>query len=91
MDIKRLFQLHGILSDGIHKVGLVEEKIKSIFLDLVNPEDKIHFEDVKSLQDRIIYLRIPYVLDYSTEIQIYKRKFGEQINKISTKCFGELC
>lgn len=84
MDIKennreRLFQLHGIISDGIHKVGLIEEKIKSLFLGLVNPEDKIHFEGVKSFQDRIIYLRIPYVLDYSTEIQIYKQKFGEQI------------
>lgn len=84
MDIKennkdRLFQLHGIISDGIHKVGLVEERIKSLFLGLVNPEDKIHFEGVKSFQDRIISLRIPYVLDYQIEVRIFKQKFGEKI------------
>ncbi|MGQ9819327.1 MAG: serine protein kinase PrkA [Candidatus Kapaibacteriales bacterium] len=86
MDIKennreRLFKLHGIISDGIHKVGLVEEKIKSLFLGLVNPEDKVHFEGVKSFQDRIIYLKIPYVLDYTTELQIYKQKFGANIKE----------
>jgi predicted Ser/Thr protein kinase len=84
MDIKennreRLFRLHGIISDGIHKVGLVEERIKSLFLGLVNPEDKIHFEGVKSFQDRIIYVRIPYVLDYKTEVEIYRDKFGDRI------------
>lgn len=84
MDIKennreRLFKLHGIISDGIHKVGLIEEKIKSLFLGLVNPEDKIHFEGIRSFQDRIISLRIPYVLDYSTEVEIFKQKFGEKI------------
>ncbi len=84
MDIKennleRLFRLHGIISDGIHKVGLVEERIKSLFLGLVNPEDKIHFEGVKSFQDRIIYVRTPYVLDYKTEVEIYKDKFGEHV------------
>lgn len=84
MDIKennreRLFRLHGIISDGIHKVGLVEERIKSLFLGIVNPEDKTYFEGVKSFQDRIIYVRIPYVLDYKTEVEIYRNKFGDSI------------
>lgn len=84
MDIKernleRLFRLHGIISDGVHKVGLIEEHIKSLFIGLVNPEDKAKFIDVQSFRDRIIYVRIPYVLDYKTEIQILKNKFGEEV------------
>ena len=44
MDIKnqnenRLEQLHNILSEGIHKIGFVEEKVNSIFIAVVNPED----------------------------------------------------
>jgi len=84
MDIKeknleRLFRLHGIISDGVHKVGLIEEHIKSLFIGLVNPEDKAKFIDVQSFRDRIIYVRIPYVLDYKTEIQILKNKFGDGV------------
>lgn len=87
MDIKeknleRLNRLHGIISDGVHKVGTIEERIKSMFIGLVNPEDKEKFEDIPSLKDRIIYVRIPYVLDYKTEIEIYKNKFGEEIAKL---------
>ncbi|ROL58163.1 serine protein kinase PrkA [Bacteroidetes/Chlorobi group bacterium Naka2016] len=86
MDIKeknlqRLYRLHGIISDGVHKVGTIEERIKSMFVGLVNPEDKKQFEDVPSLKDRIIYVRIPYVLDFRTEIAIYKSKFGEDVLK----------
>ncbi len=87
MDIKeknleRLRRLHGIISDGIHKVGTIEERIKSMFIGLVNPEDKDKFEGIPSLKDRIIYVKIPYVLDYKTEISIYKDKFGEEIQKL---------
>ncbi|MGB9851621.1 MAG: serine protein kinase PrkA [Candidatus Kapaibacteriota bacterium] len=86
MDIKeknleRLYRLHGIISDGVHKVGTIEEHIKSMFVGLVNPEDKKKFEDVPSFKDRIIYVRIPYVLDYRTEIEIFKSKFGVDITK----------
>jgi len=84
MDIKdnnvdRLKNLHGIISDGVHKVDLIEERIKTLFMGLVNPEDKKHFENIKSFQDRIISVKIPYVLDYRTEVKIYKNKFGESI------------
>ncbi|MBX3042152.1 MAG: serine protein kinase PrkA [Candidatus Kapabacteria bacterium] len=84
MDIKesnidRLKAYHGIISDGVHKVELTEEYIRTFFIGLVNPEDKIHYEKVKSFQDRIISVKIPYVLDYNTEVAIYKNKFSEKI------------
>lgn len=86
MDIKennilRLKGLHGIISDGVHKVDTVEEYITSLFIGLINPEDKVHFENVKSFQDRVIYVNIPYVLDFRTEVAIYKEKFGDKIEK----------
>ena len=80
-NIERLTDLHGIISDGVHKVELVEERIKSLFVGLVNPEDKKHYQDVKSFQDRIITVNIPYILDYNTEVSIYKNKFGEEIEE----------
>lgn len=84
MDIKefnidRLKAYHGIISDGVHKVDLTEEYIRTLFIGLVNPEDKIHYDKVKSFQDRIISVRIPYVLDYNTEVAIYKNKFSDKI------------
>jgi predicted Ser/Thr protein kinase len=84
MDIKdnnvgRLMGLHSVISDGVHKVQLMEERIRSLFVGLVNPEDKKHYENVKSFQDRIITVNVPYVLDYHTEAAIYADKFGERI------------
>ncbi len=81
MDIKefnidRLKAYHGIISDGVHKVELTEEKIKTFFIGLVNPEDKVHYDKVKSFQDRIISVTIPYILDYNIEVAIYENKFG---------------
>lgn len=78
-NVERLKAFHGIISDGVHKVELTEEYIKTLFLGLVNPEDKIHYEKVKSFQDRIVSVKIPYILDYNTEFSIYKNKFGEKI------------
>ncbi len=78
-NIKRLIKLHGIISDGVHKVGLIEERVKSIFIGLVNPGDKKHYADIPSFKDRVISLNVPYVLDYRTEVRIYKNKFGESI------------
>lgn len=86
MDIKennidRLNSLHGIISDGVHKVELIEERIKSLFVGLVNPGDKVHYEKVPSFRDRIITVNIPYILDYKTEVEIYKNKFGQSLEK----------
>jgi predicted Ser/Thr protein kinase len=80
-NIERLKNLHGVISDGVHKVQLIEEQIKSFFIGLVNPEDKHHFENVKSFQDRIVSVDIPYILDFKTEVSIYKNKFGNNICK----------
>ena len=73
--------LHGIISDGVHKSGNGRKRIKSMFVGLVNPEDKVHYEKVKSFQDRIFHINIPYVLDYETEVSIYLNKFGDSIKK----------
>lgn len=81
-NIERLMDLHGIISDGIHKVELIEERIKSLFVGLINPGDKVHYENVPSFQDRIITVNIPYILDYKTEVAIYKNKFGEDISEL---------
>lgn len=79
---KRLLNLHGVISDGVHKVEHVEEKISTLFMGLLNPEDKKHFADIRSFQDRIITVNIPYVLDYDIESKIYLNKFGENIKKL---------
>ncbi|MBU0488601.1 MAG: serine protein kinase PrkA [Bacteroidetes bacterium] len=78
-NIERLKSLHTVISDGVHKVELIEERIKSFFVGLVNPEDKLHYEHIKSFQDRIITVNIPYILDYNTEVGIYFNKFGADI------------
>ncbi len=87
MDIKshnknRLLNLHGIISDNIHRVGHIEERINSLFLALLNPEDKDVIESVKSMGDRVLRIPIPYVLDYNTEVEIYKNNFGQDIEKV---------
>lgn len=84
MDIKnhnkdRLLNLHGIISDGIHKVDNIEEKIRTLFLGLINPQDKDFIDKTKSLSDRSLYIKMPYILDYSTEVQIYKNIRGEKL------------
>ncbi len=85
MDIKsnnreRFTNLHGIISEGVHKVEDMEENVNSLFLALMNPEDS-DMTDTQSFLDRITYIKIPYVLDYNTEVKIYLNAFGEQIKK----------
>lgn len=79
-NVERLRDYHGIISDGVHKVELAEEKINTLFLGLVNPADKKHYENIPSFKDRMIAVNIPYILDYNTEIAIYKNKLGENID-----------
>lgn len=85
MDIKdnnvaRLMSIHGLVSDGVHKVGTIEERIKSFFIGSVNPADKVHYEYIPSFQDRIVSIPIPYILDYKTEVKVYEHKFGKKIH-----------
>ena len=85
MDIKthnrdRLIELHNIVSEGLHKVGDIEENVNSLFIALMNPEDKEHIKDLQSFADRIEYIQIPYVLDVNTEVEIYRNIFGRRID-----------
>ncbi len=79
-NIERLIELHNIISEGVHKVEDIEESVKSLFLALMNPEDKKNIEDIQSFSDRIEYIKIPYVLDLNTEVEIYRNIFGRQVD-----------
>jgi predicted Ser/Thr protein kinase len=86
MDIKshnteRLIELHNVISEGVHKVEDIEENVNSLFLALMNPEDKVNIEDVQSFSDRIEYIRIPYVMNLNTEVKIYRNIFGRHIEE----------
>ena len=86
MDIKshnteRLIELHNIISEGVHKVEDMEENVNSLLLAVMNPEDKKNVEDFRSFSDRIEYIKIPYVMDLKTEVEIYRNIFGSQIEK----------
>ncbi len=86
-NIQRFLDLHGIISDEVHKVGDVEERIQSLFIVLMNPGDleaikkggKGGDEVDSSLKDRIHEILVPYVLDYRTEVRIHTLTFGDQI------------
>lgn len=85
MDIKgnnkdRLIELHNIISEGVHKVEHIEENVSSLFLALMNPEDKRNVSGIQSFLDRIEYIKIPYILDIRTEVEIYKGIFGKHID-----------
>jgi len=86
MDVKshnteRLMDLHNIISDGVHKVEQIEERVNSLFFALMNPEDKKVLTDLAAFSDRIEYVNIPYVLDIKTEVEIYRGVFGKDIDK----------
>ncbi len=86
MDIKshntdRLIELHNIISEGVHKVDDIEENVNSLFFALMNPEDKKNIADYQSFLDRIEYIKIPYVMDLATEVQIYRNIFGAHIDE----------
>jgi predicted Ser/Thr protein kinase len=79
-NIERLIELHNIISEGLHKVEDIEENVNSLFLALMNPEDKKNIKDFQSFSDRIVYINIPYVLDLNTEVEIYRNIFGSHID-----------
>ena len=86
MDIKsnnsnRLIRLHNIVSEGVYKVEDMEENVYSLFLAVMNPEDKKEIKDIQSFADRIEYINIPYIMDLKTEVEIYRSVFGESIDK----------
>jgi len=80
-NVERIKNIHGVISDGIHKVATVEETINSLFMTLINPEDTSVIYEEKSFRDRIIKLPIPYVRDYTTEVDIYLNAYGRGIEE----------
>lgn len=86
MDLKgfnkdRLHELHNIVSDGVHKVEEIEERVDSLFLAVMNPEDDKNIRGFQSLKDRIEFISINYVLDSTTEVAIYENVFGRHIHE----------
>ncbi len=86
MDIKshntdRFTELHNIISEGVHKIEDIEENVNSLFFALMNPEDTKNIADFPSFSDRIEYIKIPYVLDINTEVEIYRNIFGKHIDE----------
>lgn len=85
MDIKnhnkeRLFALHNIISEGVHRVENIEEGVKSLFIAVMNPEDQTQdATNNESFADRIEYVGIPYVMEVPVEIEIYRKIFGTNI------------
>jgi predicted Ser/Thr protein kinase len=86
MDIKshnteRLIELHNIISEGVHKVEDMEENVNSLLLAVMNPEDEKNIQGFQSFLDRVEYIKIPYVMDLSTEVEIYRNIFGRHIDE----------
>lgn len=78
-NVERLIELHNIISEGVHKVEDLEENVDSLFLAVMNPEDKENAQLFQSFSDRIDYIKISYVLDLNTEVEIYRNIFGKQV------------
>ncbi len=78
-NVQRLTDLHNIISEGVHKVEDTEESVDSLFLALMNPEDKKNVEEFPSFSDRVAYIHLSYVMDLNTEVDIYRDIFGKQI------------
>ncbi len=86
MDVKshnteRLIELHNIISEGVHKVEDIEENVNSLLLAVMNPEDEKNIQGFQSFLDRVEYITIPYVMDLSTEVEIYRNIFGKHIDE----------
>ena len=78
-NVERVQNMHGIISDGIHKVGTTEETINSLFMALVNPEDFDIIGKEKSFRDRLINIPVPYIRDYTTEVEIYRNAYTDSV------------
>ena len=78
-NVERMVELHNIISEAIHKVEDLEENVNSLFLALMNPEDKKNLREFPSFSDRIQYINIPYVLDVETEVKVLTNIFGRHI------------
>ncbi|MFH1195061.1 MAG: serine protein kinase PrkA [bacterium] len=76
---KRFLDLHGIISEGVHKIEDIEENVNSLFIALMNPEDRDKVMAKESFRDRITEINVNYILNYNEEVKIYCNAFGSQI------------
>ncbi len=76
---KRFLDLHGIISEGVHKIEDIEENVNSMFIAVMNPEDKEKIKMHESFKDRIKEINVNYNLNYHEEVKIYFHSFGKQI------------
>ena len=75
-NVDRLYELQNIISEGVHNVEGMEEKINSLFLATMNPDDEHNLQLSRSLSNRVVKIKIAYVLDIDTETSIYENIFG---------------
>jgi predicted Ser/Thr protein kinase len=59
----------------------IEENVNSLLLAVMNPEDEKNIQGFQSFLDRVEYIKIPYVMDLSTEVEIYRNIFGRHIDE----------
>ncbi|MBU0474387.1 MAG: serine protein kinase PrkA [Bacteroidetes bacterium] len=76
---KRFIDLHGIISEGTHKIEDIEERVNSLFIAVMNPEDTKKVEIQDSFKDRIVEINVNYILNYTAEVKIYFNSYGTQI------------
>lgn len=76
---KRFLDLHGIISEGVHKIEDIEENVNSLFIAVMNPEDKEKIKMHESFKDRIKEINVNYNLNYHEEVKIFYHTFGKQI------------
>jgi len=93
-NVQRFLDLHGIISDEVHKVSEIEERIKSLFIVLANPGDlekvdpksKIDDDDDDDDDEKIVDTSLK---DRIHEIHVpYVLDFNTEI-KIYINTFGE--
>lgn len=75
---ERFKYLHGLVSEGLHKVDDIEEETDSVFIVITN-KMKEDYKD--SLKDRIEEIPMNYVLDVDTQCKVYENKFGKVKDK----------
>ncbi len=86
MDIKdynkdRFLELHNIITDSVLKVEHIEERIRSLFMAVMNPGDEEVIEGKTSFKSRIAEINVPYVIEPETEVKTLESVFGKDIRK----------
>ena len=71
--------LHGLVSEGLHKVENIEETSDSIFIVTANDISNNKNMDEESFKDRIEKIEMNYILDVETQLKVYFDNFGTKV------------